>query len=80
MTVRARILAYAREVGWTIVPRREGEKQRGVDHFKDMASEQSRGHVARRRVLPSGRGQINCLPGPRVPFASRSSVMKAWMD
>jgi len=28
-TVQARILAYAQEIGWTIVPREEAEKRRG---------------------------------------------------
>ena len=33
-TVQARILAYAREIGWTYVPRGEAEKRRGFDHSK----------------------------------------------
>ncbi len=30
-TVQARILAYAKEVGWTVVPREEAERRRGFD-------------------------------------------------
>ena len=33
-TVQARILAYAREIGWTYVSRAEAEKRRGFDHSK----------------------------------------------
>ena len=30
-TVQARILAYAQEIGWTLVPRAEAEQRRGFD-------------------------------------------------
>src|SRR4051812_20630446 len=33
-TIQARILAYAREVGWAYVPRGEAEKRRGFDHAR----------------------------------------------
>src|SRR5579871_3036836 len=40
-TVQARILAYAREVGWTFVPRGKAERRRGFDHSKDSPAEQA---------------------------------------
>jgi type I restriction enzyme, R subunit len=40
-TVQARILAYAREIGWTYVPRGEAEKRRGFDHSKAIPAEQA---------------------------------------
>ena len=30
-TVQARILAYAQEIGWTVVSRAEAERRRGFD-------------------------------------------------
>ena len=30
-TVQARILEYAEAIGWTLVPREEAERRRGVD-------------------------------------------------
>src|SRR5439155_9631557 len=40
-TVQARILAYARAIGWTYVPRGEAEKRRGFDHSKAAPAEQA---------------------------------------
>lgn len=40
-TVQARILAYAREIGWTYVRRSEAEKRRGFDHSKATPAEQA---------------------------------------
>src|SRR3989442_825695 len=40
-TVQARILGYAKEIGWTYVPRREAEKRRGFDRSKAMPAEQA---------------------------------------
>jgi type I restriction enzyme R subunit len=40
-TVQARILAYAQAIGWTYVPRAEGEKRRGFDHSKATPAEQA---------------------------------------
>jgi type I restriction enzyme R subunit len=40
-TVQARILGYARQIGWTYVPRAEAEKRRGFDHSKGTAAEQA---------------------------------------
>src|SRR5438105_3327787 len=40
-TVQARILAYAQEIGWTYLPRREAEKRRGFDHSKRAPAEQA---------------------------------------
>src|SRR5438270_5562589 len=42
-TVQARILAYAREIGWTYVPRAEAEARRGFDRSKATAAEQAAG-------------------------------------
>ncbi len=43
-TVQARILAYAREIGWTYVPRAEAEARRGFD--PDGATPQDRARTA----------------------------------
>src|SRR5258708_4484629 len=40
-TVQARILAYAREIGWAYVPRGEAEKRRGFDHSRATPAEQA---------------------------------------
>src|ERR1700732_3957195 len=40
-TVQDRILAYAQEIGWTYVHRREAEKRRGFDHSKSIPAEQA---------------------------------------
>ncbi|MFL5241289.1 MAG: hypothetical protein ACJ8FY_04215 [Gemmataceae bacterium] len=40
-TVQARILAYARQIGWTYVSRAEAEKRRGFDHSKETPAEQA---------------------------------------
>jgi type I restriction enzyme, R subunit len=40
-TVQARILAYAREIGWRYVPRSEAERRRGFDHSKATSAEQA---------------------------------------
>jgi type I restriction enzyme R subunit len=40
-TVQARILTYAREIGWTYVPRSEAEARRGFDHSKAAPAEQA---------------------------------------
>lgn len=40
-TVQARILAYADEIGWTIVPRADAEKRRAFDHSKVTPAEQA---------------------------------------
>jgi len=34
-TVQDRIVAYAQEIGWTMVPREEAERRRGVERMKD---------------------------------------------
>ncbi len=39
-TVQARILAYAREIGWTYVPRAVAEARRGFD--PDVATPEER--------------------------------------
>ncbi|MGH8719869.1 MAG: hypothetical protein ACREV0_13155 [Burkholderiales bacterium] len=41
-TVQARILAYAREVGWTYVPRSQAEARRGFDPDGSAPEEQAR--------------------------------------
>jgi hypothetical protein len=52
-TVQARILKYAEEIGWTVVPREEVEERRGV-------KEQERGLSSPR---PSGKhGGQECPP------------------
>ena len=33
-TVQARILAYAQEIGWSLVPRKEAEKRGGIGDSK----------------------------------------------
>jgi type I restriction enzyme R subunit len=40
-TVQAHILAYAREIGWTYVPRGKAEKRRGFDHSGATPAEQA---------------------------------------
>lgn len=40
-TVQARILAYARQIGWTYAPRSEAEKRRGFEHSKPIPAEQA---------------------------------------
>src|SRR5437879_984833 len=40
-TVQARILAYAQEIGWRYVSRREAENRRGFDHSKSTPAEQA---------------------------------------
>src|SRR5438552_4237271 len=40
-TVQARILAYARAIGWIYVPRSEAENRRGFDHSKATPAEQA---------------------------------------
>jgi hypothetical protein len=35
-TVQARILAYAQEIGWTVVSRKEAERQRGLERGADI--------------------------------------------
>jgi type I restriction enzyme R subunit len=40
-TVQARILAYAKEIGWTFVPRGEAEKRRGFDYSRSTPAEQA---------------------------------------
>jgi type I restriction enzyme R subunit len=40
-TVQARILAYAKEIGWKYVPRAEAEKRRGFDHTRETPAEQA---------------------------------------
>jgi type I restriction enzyme, R subunit len=40
-TVQARILAYAKEIGWTYVPRGEAEKRRGFDRSRATPAEQA---------------------------------------
>jgi len=42
-TVQARILEYAHEVGWTVVPRAEAERRRGFDLTVAAPEEQARG-------------------------------------
>jgi len=42
-TVQTRILKYAHEVGWTIVPRAEAERRRGFDPTGATPEEQARG-------------------------------------
>lgn len=41
-TVHARILAYARELGWAVVPREEAERRRGFNAAA-TSSERTRG-------------------------------------
>ena len=41
-TVQARILQYAQEIGWTLVPRVEAEKRRGFDSSVIQPSERAR--------------------------------------
>ena len=41
-TVQARILAYAQEIGWTLVPRDEAERRRGFDRDETTPEEQAR--------------------------------------
>ena len=41
-TVQVRILAYAQEIGWTLVPRDEAERRRGFDRDATTPEEQAR--------------------------------------
>jgi type I restriction enzyme R subunit len=42
-TVQVRILEYAHEAGWTVVPRAEAERRRGFDPAGATPEEQARG-------------------------------------
>lgn len=44
-TVQARILQYAQEIGWTIVPRAEAEARRGFKAEGLTPAERRRGDV-----------------------------------
>ncbi|MBL8002676.1 MAG: hypothetical protein JNL05_12020 [Flavobacteriales bacterium] len=70
-TVQARILAYAQELGWAVVPREEAERRRGFDAAA-QGSERARNaslffeeglHAQVRRFNPLYTEAPGALPG-----------------
>jgi hypothetical protein len=77
-TAQACILHYAREIGWTYVPRDEAERRRNFDPAgatpEERARKPSLHFGGRGRQLMKGKPRVHALDLPkRAPFSAKNA-------